>query len=213
MAGRHVNRCDVGRSALDRHRIGERHLLPTRRCLGGEGGRAEQCPVGAPDVRDVGTDVGRCLVEPCRRDVTVVGGGNRTPTSTADPSPESMSVGVSPTGQIEHGAARGPAVSARLAGDSMLHESSMARTRTVRVPDAVGVKAMLHEPVPVARRQVVPPSVDTSTAATSPPPLSTVTPVTTTGEPMGTVVAGAGAVKVVEGGTVSVDCAAGARLP
>ena len=56
-----------------------------------------------------------------------------------------------------------------------------------------------------------PPSTDTSTAATTPPPVSTAVPLTTTGVPIGTTDPAAGAVIVDTGAIVSVDLVAAAR--
>src|SRR5262245_56613368 len=89
-------------------------------------------------------------------------------------------------------------------GVSMFTLSSMARVLMVSGPSAVGRKVKLHEVVPAARFQVVPPSTDTSTAATT-PPTSLAVPVTVTGEPTGTVAPVAGDVMAEVGGVWSVD--------
>src|SRR6266542_6233857 len=49
-------------------------------------------------------------------------------------------------------------------GVSTLPESSLARDLIVTLPSAAGVQEYVHEPVPVARCQEIPPSTETSTA-------------------------------------------------
>ena len=61
-------------------------------------------------------------------------------------------------------------------GDSMLPLSSKARAWMFTVPDPLTVQDRDQLVVPVARFQVVPPSVDTSTPATMPPPASVAVP-------------------------------------
>ena len=60
----------------------------------------------------------------------------------------------------------------------------------------------------MARRQVVPLSVDTSTPATRPPPASVAVPVMVTGVPTGRVAPAAGEPIAVVGGVVSVEAVA-----
>ena len=66
-------------------------------------------------------------------------------------------------------------------------------------------------PVPFAGCQVSPPSTDTSTAATMPPPVSTAVPLTTTSVPIGTTVPAGGEVMVDTGAIVSVEVRGRAR--
>src|SRR5712664_637339 len=95
---------------------------------------------------------------------------NLTPTSMALPSPESADLGVTFGPQMEHGHAT--LTDTPAAGVSRLPLSSTAR-------DLIGVDGTpwaTHEydqlVVPVAGCQLEPPSVETSTPATTPPPLS-----------------------------------------
>ena len=62
-----------------------------------------------------------------------------------------------------------------------------------------------QEDLPIAGCQLAPPSMETSTAATVPPPQSTAVPDTVRGLPIGTPVPGSGDSIVVMGGIVSVD--------
>src|SRR6185295_17256573 len=57
-------------------------------------------------------------------------------------------------------------------GASRLPLSSIARLRIVAVPSAPGDQSNVQVRVPRATRHVAPPSTDTSTLATTPPPLS-----------------------------------------
>ena len=66
--------------------------------------------------------------------------------------------------------------------------------------------------MPVARCQVVPPSSETSTAATTPPPVSDAVPVTLTTLPLVIELPAVGEVIVATGGVVSVDCDAGCSV-
>ncbi len=114
-------------------------------------------------------------------------------------------IGVIEECQIDAGKARGPPVMVTPGpGVSVFTLSSMARDRIVRGPSAVGMKTKLHDVVPAARFQVVPPSTDTSTAATT-PPTSEAVPVTVSGDPTGTVVPATGKVTVETGAVWSVD--------
>jgi hypothetical protein len=79
---------------------------------------------------------------------------------------------------------------------------STARLLIVADPASVGDHAKLHEVVPVAALKVVPPSTDTSTLATVPPPASLAVPVMLT-VPVDTVAPAAGDVIVEVGGVVS----------
>ena len=82
--------------------------------------------------------------------------------------------------------------------------SSTARLMSVTCPFVVGVQAKLQEPRPVARRHVLPPSVDTSIPPTT-PPLSVAVPLMVTDVPVGNVAPVAGDVIADVGGTESVD--------
>jgi len=78
----------------------------------------------------------------------------------------------------------------------------------------VGVNAILHAVVPVAALKVAPPFTDTSTRATTPPPVSLAVPVMLTGVPVGISAPALGDVIVEVGGvvsriTVTVICAVG----
>src|SRR3954452_10038871 len=68
-------------------------------------------------------------------------------------------------------------------GLSMLPLSSTARVRTVLEGAPWAIQVNDHELVPVAGRQVAPPSVDTSTPPTTPPPVSAAVPEIVTREP------------------------------
>ena len=70
--------------------------------------------------------------------------------------------------------------------------SSAARLRTVTWPLAVGVQVKLQLSRPVAGCQLAPPSTDTSTPPTRPPPASAAVPLTVTGVPAVTVRVGGG---------------------
>ncbi len=89
----------------------------------------------------------------------------------------------------------------------MLPLSSIARTRIVVWPSAPGDHSKLHDVVPCAPRQVVPPSVETSTPATMPPPPSDAVPVIVTRSPLPTLVPPAGEVTSELGARVSDDFA------
>lgn len=67
----------------------------------------------------------------------------------------------------------------------------------------LGVELKLHEVVPVATLKVAPPSIDTSTLATTPPPVSLAVPVMLTGVPVNKSAPGLGDVIVDVGGVVS----------
>jgi hypothetical protein len=71
---------------------------------------------------------------------------------------------------------------------------STARLVIVACPGAGGVNAKLHEVVPVAALKVAPPSTDTSTRATDPPPVSLAVPVMVFATPANTVAPPAGEV-------------------
>jgi hypothetical protein len=81
---------------------------------------------------------------------------------------------------------------------------STARLLIVACPGVAGVVQLkLHEVVPVAALKVAPPSTDTSTRATVPPPASLAVPVMLTAVPVDTVAPGAGEVIAEVGGVTS----------
>ena len=73
----------------------------------------------------------------------------------------------------------------------------------VAEPDVVGVQLKLHEVVPVAALKVAPPSTDTSTRATVPPPVSLAVPLMLTVVPVDTVAPAVGDVIIDVGADVS----------
>jgi hypothetical protein len=83
--------------------------------------------------------------------------------------------------------------------------SSVARLRIFTVAGELGVNVYDHDSRPVARCQVAPSSVETSTPPTRPPPPSVAAPDTVTGLPTGRFAFAAGAVIVDVGAAVSVD--------
>src|SRR5215212_6532584 len=104
---------------------------------------------------------------------------NRTPSSTALLSPVSITLGDTVPGQIVQGHERipVPVVTLTDAGvDWRLPLSSTARLLMVATPLTVGVHLYVQLERPVAGCHVVPPSTDTSTAATTPPPASVAVP-------------------------------------
>src|ERR1700754_3468031 len=103
-----------------------------------------------------------------------------TPSSTALGSLARMANGWS-AGVNKPTAAAGVTVTVTpAAGDSMLRLSSTARDLMVNVPESNGHQVYVQLVVPVAGCHVVPPSVETSTTATS-PPLSLAEPEIVTG--------------------------------
>jgi hypothetical protein len=90
--------------------------------------------------------------------------------------------------------------------------SSTARVRTVTGPLPATVHVYVHCERPVAGCQVVPPSVETSTPPTTPPPVSVAVPATVTTLPCARVVLFNGVVTVDVGAVVSVDAVAGASV-
>ncbi len=105
-------------------------------------------------------------------------------------------------------------VSARVTAAPMLALSSTARTRTPRRRRPVlDVACSDQAVVPVAGCQVAPPSVETSTPATTPPPVSAAVPVTVTDAPLATAAPAAGAVIATVGPAVSVDLVAASGPP
>jgi hypothetical protein len=90
-------------------------------------------------------------------------------------------------------------------GTSRFALSSTARLSKLIDPAVNGVQEYDQLAPPFARCQLCPPSVDTSTLATTPPPTSMAVPVTFTGIPNWRVAPLAGEVIVDVGGIVSVD--------
>src|SRR5262249_2898893 len=90
-------------------------------------------------------------------------------------------------------------------GAPMLPESSTARTSIVAEGLPWTLQAYVHELVPLAGVQVEPPSVETSTAATTPPPSSEAVPEIVTVLPSDRFAPAAGEATVALGGVVSVD--------
>ena len=128
---------------------------------------------------------------------------NFTPTSTALLSLSDATAGVVPLGQMVQGQVwlPVPTVTATPAlGDSRLPLSSVARLRSVKLPELPAAQVYVHVPRPVARCQVVPPSVETSTPPTTPPPVSVAVPDTVTCVP--------GAIELLAAGEVIVDLGA-----
>jgi hypothetical protein len=79
---------------------------------------------------------------------------------------------------------------------------STARLLIVAGPGVVGVQLKLHAVVPVAALKVAPPSTDTSTRATVPPPVTLAVPVMLTVVPVDTVATAVGDVIVEVGRTL-----------
>src|SRR4051812_27276781 len=96
---------------------------------------------------------------------------NWTPSSTALLSAALGTAGTAPERQmLAHGHSLAAIDSATpVPAASRLALSSIARLLIVAAPGA-GVQSKLHNVVPVADFHVVPPSTDTSTPATMPPP-------------------------------------------
>src|SRR5919106_1858821 len=133
---------------------------------------------------------------------------NLTPTSTAELSVVSAArPGTVPGGQMLHGHPWLPlptVIVMPAPGVSSLPLSSAARVRMFRVPDEPAENVYVHVPRPLAGCHVVPPSVETSTPPTTPPPVSLAVPVTVTWLPGATVLFAAGAV-IAEVGAVASD--------
>ena len=84
---------------------------------------------------------------------------------------------------------------------SIFPESSKARDLTVTVPSDVGIQIKVQLDAPVAVCHVRPPSTETSTPATIPPPASVAVPVIMTVVPAATVAPSVGSV-IIETGFV-----------
>src|SRR5688500_4939976 len=114
-----------------------------------------------------------------------VSGRSLTPTSTAWVSAWEATAGAAASPHREQGQVRGPTVTVTVTpgpGSSKVPLSSTLRLRRVTVPCPAGVQVYVQLSRPAARRQVVPPSTETSTAPTAPPESEAV-PLMVTGLP------------------------------
>src|SRR6516165_5761020 len=141
---------------------------------------------------------------------------NFTPTSTGEVAPSSAVVGVKPLPQMEQGQLM--LTFSALEGVSVLPLSSVARDSMVALglpcaPVQVYDHVVDAPGVTVAGCQVPPPSVETSTPATTPPLVSLAVPVMVTGAPSGSAALGVGEVMDEVGGPVAADDAPGTRPP
>src|SRR5450755_3494918 len=117
---------------------------------------------------------------------------NLTPTSIAPGSALSTRFGTADEFQNEQGQTCGTTFTCTppgglpllVRGFSRLAESSTARLIRAAVPTAWAVQEYVQFSRPIAGCQVWPPSTDTSTPATTPPPESVAVPEMTTGEPV-----------------------------
>src|SRR6185312_4361129 len=96
-------------------------------------------------------------------------------------------------------------------GFSVLQLSSVARVKIVISPADEGTQEYVHLVVPWAGCQVCPPSTETSTPATAPPPVSELVPETVTACPVIKAAPFSGAVMTEVGAIVSVDAVAVTR--
>src|SRR5882757_1086929 len=130
---------------------------------------------------------------------------NLTPSSIALPSPLSTVVGALDEFQILQGQVAGTILTLTpLPGVSMLPLSSTARLKSVIEPTVLGVHTKLQLERPIAGCQVLPPSPENSTPATTPPE-SLANPVTVMLFPALKVELFVGAVMTEAGGIVSVE--------
>ncbi len=132
---------------------------------------------------------------------------NFTPTSTGDVSPASGVAGVivlphSEQGQVTVTGTPAPAT-------CVFPLSSVARTLIVVLGAPWTSHEYVHALVPLARCQVAPPSVETSTPATTPPPASVAVPLSVMRLPSAAVAGGE--VSVAVGFVVSVEAEADTR--
>src|SRR3954469_7233729 len=136
---------------------------------------------------------------------------NFRPTSTAAASFESTIQGTVSDGvQIEHGHVACVTVTIAVPdGCSRFALSSVARAMIDAVPSTPGTHVYVQFALPVARRHDTPPSVETSTPATAPPPPSVAVPATVTIVPAAMLAPSAGEVMVDTGRVVSVLAVAG----
>ena len=138
---------------------------------------------------------------------------NLTPSSVDPGSPSSALAGVAVAFQIVHGQVR-PAVTVTVTpadGAPMLPLSSKARLFRITEPDPPTVHWNDQLVVPVADFQVLPPSVDTSTPTTTPPPVSDADPLMVTALPEMNEAPAAGLAMTVVGPVVSLEAVAGVR--
>src|SRR5712691_629993 len=106
---------------------------------------------------------------------------NFTPTSTAFGSGTSTSHGTADPSQIVQGQLAGVTVIVvGVFAPSRLPLSSTARLRILAVPSTPGLQLKLQLSRPMAGCHLAPPSTDTSTALTAPPPPSLAVPVMVT---------------------------------
>src|SRR6267378_2739366 len=132
---------------------------------------------------------------------------NRTPTSSGFPSPASVSPGTADGDQMVHG--QSCPLTGRLTevGAERFPLSSTARLISVTAPSVEGLTLYVQFSLPAAGCHVAPPSMETSTPPTTPPPWSVAVPDMVVGTPAcnppDTVLT------VVTGGVVSVDFVAG----
>src|SRR5262245_24321629 len=114
---------------------------------------------------------------------------NCTPSSTALASAALATPGAAVGCQmLVHGQTPGTIETAEPApATSRFPLSSIARTLMLAEPGTPGVQSTFQRVVPCAAFQVAPPSTDTSTPATKPPPWSVEVPVIVTGTPADTV--------------------------
>src|SRR6478752_2843259 len=132
---------------------------------------------------------------------------NCTPSSTALVSAALGTAGTAPERQmLVHGHSLATIEMATPApAASRLPLSSIARLLIDAAPGTPGVQSKLHRVVPVAAFHVAPPSTETSTPATTPPPWSAAVPVIVTRLPLATDPPLAGATTVETGARMSVD--------
>src|SRR5690348_4656241 len=130
---------------------------------------------------------------------------NLTPTSTPPAVPESAFVGVTALPQMEQ--VQPTLIERPVEGVSTLPLSSTARVLMVVVGLPCATQLYDQLVVPVAGCHVVPPSVDTSTPATT-PPVSAAVPLTVILVPSATFVPAAGEVMLDVGAVESVDLVA-----
>src|SRR5262245_3325903 len=105
-----------------------------------------------------------------------------------------------------HGPPKTPVTVICAGGSCTFPLLSVARLLIVTCPGVVGVHVKLHAVVPVAALKLAPPSTDTSTLATVPPPASLAAPVMLTVVPIATFAPAVGNVIVEVGRTVSGSC-------
>src|SRR3954469_1122501 len=133
---------------------------------------------------------------------------NLTPTSVLVVSGSDGLPGVTELLYTLQGQLRGATVTGTDVASPMFALSSVARALRVALPAVPGDQVYDHVPRPLAGCQVEPPSVDTSTPPTTPPPESVAVPETVRVEPDWTVAPADGEEMVVVGFAVSVDAVA-----